>query len=467
MDLTVLWWILGLLAVAGAFVGLGFLFKKQYKTVGPNEVLIISGRVRTISLPDGSTARIGYRWVVGGGSFVWPFKEIAQTLPVEIINVRIKTPEVLTSNGVPLLAEAVAQVRIDSSDASIRKAAEQFLATGSDGVREVALTILEGKIRAAMGSLSVEDIYQGREAFNQQVRESVGADFDAMGIVLLSFALTEITDMQGYLEALSRPRIAAAKRDAEVAQAEADRDATIKSAEARQEGEVARLKADAAVAGASWNNEALKAESQAAVNQKKAQADLAYELERNRAAQEVKTEEYKLKLLEKQEEIKLEESEIERRQRELESSVLKPADARKYQVQQEAEAESFRIAAEAKGRAEATRLAAAAEAEKVARLGKAEADAMVQKASAYAKYDQAALYQLTMEIMPELARAVSEPISNVDKIVLLGGDGELGTDKITGQAAKVIAQLPEVVEALSGVDIKKIIRKKLQGEDQD
>jgi len=459
------YWIL--VVIAGALLaaaGLVYLLFKQYKTVGPNEVLIISGRGRTIARPDGTAERIGYRWVVGGGAFVLPIKERAQTLAVEVINVRIKTPEVYTNNGVPILAEAVAQVRIDSSDHSIRKAAEQFLGTGTEGVARVAQTIFEGKMREVMGSMTVEEIYQSRDEFNRGVREAVVNDFAGMGIAMLSFALTDISDTQGYLDALSRPRIAAAKRDAEVAQAEANRDAAIKAADARKEGEIAKLKADASIAGASWNNEALKAESQTAVNKKKAQADLSYELERNKLYQEVKAEEAKVKLLEKKEAVKLEEAEILRKEKELEAGVKKPAEARRYQVQQEAEAESFRIGTEAKGRTEAKRLEAQVEAERITALGEAEAQAMARKAASYAKYNQAALYEKTLEALPELARAVSEPLSRVERIVMIGGGDGLPGEKITGQVAKVLAQLPEVVEAVSGMDIKKILKDKLEPE---
>jgi regulator of protease activity HflC (stomatin/prohibitin superfamily) len=142
----------------------------QYRKVGPNEALIISGgRKRTVTDPDGTHKKVGYRYRLGGGTFVWPFTERVDVLPMDIITLTIRTPEVLTHGGVPLMAEATGQVKVDSSDAGIRKAAEQFLGQGKDGIRDVAMTVLEGKVREVIGTLTVEDIYRGRQEFSNRV----------------------------------------------------------------------------------------------------------------------------------------------------------------------------------------------------------------------------------------------------------------------------------------------------------
>jgi len=441
---------------------LSILIAKQYRKVGPNEVLIISGgRKRSALQPDGTKRKIGYRYRLGGGTFVWPFLETVDILPIDVINLSIKIPEVLTHGGILIMADASAQVKIDSDENSIRLAAEQFLGTGKDGIRDISSTILDGKMRAVIGTMTVEDIYRGRGEFADKVIKSVGNEFSRMGLTLLSFALKEISDTQGYLDALGKPQIAAAKRDATIAEAENEKEAVIKSSAARKEGEVARLNADALIAKAQWENEAKKAESQVHVNQKKARADFAYELERSCLNQDIKREEAKVKLIEKEESIKLEALEITRRERELDSSVIKPADARKYQIKAEAEAEGFRIQAEAKGKSEALRLEARAEAEKIKQKGLAEAETMLKKANAWGKYNQAAILEIYLKSLPELARAVSEPLSKVDKIVLIGGDKGTGATKITSQVADILAQMPVVVESLTGVDLKKYFKDKL------
>ncbi len=436
-----------------------------YRKVGPNEALIIAGgRKHAIKLDDGTRQRVGYRYRLGGGIFVWPGMEKVFVLPMDIIPVSIRTPEVLTSGGVPIMAEASAQVKVDSSDETIHRAAEQFLGIGREGIRDVAVNVLEGKVREVIGGMSVEEIYRGRAEFAKRVAAAVKDDFHAMGLIMLSFALKDISDTQGYIDALSKPQIAAAKRDAVIAQAETEKESVIKSSAARKEAEVARLQSEAQIAKAQWENEAKKAESQVLVNTKKAQADFSYELERHRLGQDLKKEEAKVKQVEKSEAIKIEELEIARKEKELEATVVKPADARKYQIKAEAEAEEFRIAAEAKGKSEALRLEGLAEADEIRAKGAAEAEAMMKKAQAWEKYTQAAVLDTYIKALPELARAVSEPLSKVDKIVIVGGDKELGTTKITGQVAQVLAQMPEVVKSLTGADIKEFLKAKLSPE---
>ncbi len=466
MNLTS--WLIAAGAVILFFAVVILILALQYRKVGPNEALIIAGgRKRTVTLADGTKRKVGYRYRLGGGVFVWPGMEKVYALPMDVISVSIRTPEVLTHGGVPILAEASAQVKIDSSDETIHLAAEQFLGVGRDGVRDVVVNVLEGKVREVIGTMTVEEITRGRHEFSSRVVKAVKEDFSRMGLVMLSFALKDISDTQGFIDALSKPQIAAAKRDAAIAQAETEKEAVIKSSQARKEAEVARLQAEALIAKAQWENEAKKAESQVAVNAKKAQADFSYELERHRLSQDLKKEEAKVKQVEKEEAIKTESLEIARKERELEATVIKPADARKYQIKAEAEAEEFRIAAEAKGKSEALKLEGLAEADRIKATGLAEAEAMVRKAQAWEKYNQAAVLEMYIKALPELARAVSEPLSKVDKIVIVGGDKELGTTKITAQVAQVLAQMPEVVKSLTGADIHEFLKKKLSPDAKD
>jgi len=458
--------LLGIIIVI--LVLISFTIAKQYRKVGPHEALVISGgRKRTVIEPDGTRKKIGYRYRLGGGTFVIPFLETVDILPMEVITLNVKTPEVLTRGGVPIMAEATSQVKIDSNDYSIRLAAEQFLGLGKEGIRDVSMTILEGKMREVMGAMSVEEIYQGRQEFSEKVTKTTQKDFSLMGLIMMSFALKDISDTHGYLDALGKPQISAAKRDAAIAEAETEKEAMIKSSEARKEGEVARLAAEALIAKAQWENEGKKAESQVAVNQKKAQADFSYELERYRLNQEIKKEEGKVKLIEKEQSIKIEELETSRKEKELDSTVIKPAEARKYQMKAEAEAEEYRLQSEAKGRAEGIKLEGVAEAETAKQKGIAEAEAMLKKAQAWEKYNQAALFENYLNILPELAKAVSEPLSKVDKIVVIGGDKGLGTSKITYQVAEILAQMPEVVKSLTGVDLKKYLKEKLSPEEKE
>jgi len=159
--------------------------------------------------------------------------------------------------------------------------------------------------------------------------------------------------------------------------------------------------------------------------------------------------------------------EISRREKELDSTVIKPADARKQQIKAEADAEAYRIQAEAKGKAEAIKLEGVAEAEKIKHRGLAEAETMLKKSQAWERYNQAAIMESYFNILPDLAKAVSEPLSRIDKIVLVGGDRGTGSAKITSQVAEILAQMPEVVKSLTGVDLKKYLKEKLTPEEKE
>jgi len=443
-----------------------YLIKKQYKKVGPNEILIISGgKKNLITLPDGSEKEIGFRFRIGGGTFVNPLTESAEKLKIEVVPVHMKSPELMTKNGIPVSAEYSAQVSIDTSDYAIYMATTHFLSTGSEGIKEVSRTVLEGRVRETIGTMTIEDIFTNRKQFSEKVQIGVAEEFTSLGLVMKSFALQDVLDTQGYIDALSKPQIAAAKYQAAVDQAEKDKDIAIKTALARKDGEIARLQADAEIAGKSWQNEAKKAESQVEVNKKKAHSDMAYELERYKIQQSLTKEEYAVKKLQLAESTKLEEMNIEKKQKELEANVLKPAEARKQQVITEADAEQYRIIAESKGKLTAKKAEDEAEAEKIKKIGEAVAKSIALKAEAHGKFNEAALYELILEKMPEIAKAVSEPLSKVDKIVMIENDGKLGTSKITGQVAEVLSQLPEVVESLTGVDLKKFLKNKLNKED--
>ncbi|UCG62685.1 MAG: flotillin [Candidatus Zixiibacteriota bacterium] len=423
---------------------------KNYRKVGPNEVLIISGgKKRKVTLPDGTVKEVGYRMRIGGGTFVKPFIEQAQILPLEIIPMNIMVEDAISVNGIRCTIRGTAEVKIASDDASIHLASEQFLGKPLTDIRDVALRTLEGSSRALIGTMNLESLNKNRKDFTARVFEDVGAYFANIGLKLLSFNLKEITDPSGYLEALGKPRIVQARRDAEVAEAEAARDAIIKSAEAKKDGDIAKLVADTEVAEANQDFELKRADLQKELNRKKADADFAYELERHKLNQELKVEEGKVKLIEKDSAIELEKREIRRVEQELEAQVRKPA-----------EAEQFRLEAEARGMAEAKRVQGLIEAELVEKVGQAEAEALRKKAESFSAYSQPALLQMMFEKLPDLAREMAAPISKVDKIVMVSSDGKLGTSKITGELAAMMSQLPAVVKELSGFDLEAWLKSK-------
>ena len=457
------------------------IFASRYTKVGPNEVLVISGRKRRVVDPDGKVRDVGFRIVKGGGVFVWPVFEKVDTLSLELLTIDVQTPEVYTSKGVPVKVDGVAQTKIKGDDVSIATAAEQFLSKSTDEVKNVAMQTLEGHLRAILGTMTVEEIYQNRDAFASKVQEVAAGDMANMGLGIVSFTIRDIRDTQGYLDALGKPRIAQVKRDAQIAQAEADRDAMIKSSQATQAGQEAKFAADSKIAEAQRDYQSNVAQYQATVNQKKAESDLAYDLQKFKTGQLVKAEEVQVEIVAKQKQIELQQQEILRKQRELEATVQKPADAERYKVETLANARKFQLETEAAGAASATKangFAAAdvnkatgiaeAEANKAKGLaqadiimaqGKANAEATRLKAEAFQQYNEAAVIELLVKVLPDIAGRISEPLSKMEKMVIInsGSGPGGGASKLTGDITQIIAQLPPVLESLTGIKFEKLL----------
>ena len=310
--------VVAILFIIFLFIGI---WASRYTKVGPNQVLVVSGGRHVVVDADGTQREVGFRIVKGGGTFVMPVKEKVDILSLEILTIDVQTPEVYTSKGVPVRVDGVAQIKIKGDDVSIRTASEQFLSKTTDEIKSVAMQTLEGHLRAILGTMTVEEIYQNRDAFASKVQEVAAGDMANMGLGIVSFTIRDIRDSQGYLDALGKPRIAQVKRDAVIAQAEADRDAMIRSAQATQAGQEAKFAADTKIAEAQRDYSSNVAQYQAAVNQKKAEADLAYDLQKFKTGQLVKAEEVQVNIVEKQKQIELQQQEILRRQRELEATV--------------------------------------------------------------------------------------------------------------------------------------------------
>ena len=463
------------------FIFLG-IWANRYMKVGPNQVLVISGRKHRMIDPDGTARDVGFRIVKGGGVFVWPVYEKVDILSLELLTIDVQQEQdVYTSKGVPVRVDGVAQIKVKGDDVSIATAAEQFLSKDTEAIKNIAMQTLEGHLRAILGTMTVEDIYQNRDAFASKVQEVAAGDMANMGLGIVSFTIRDIKDSQGYLDALGKPRIAQVKRDAQIAQAEADRDAMIKSSQATQAGQEAKFAADTKIAEAQRDYQSNVAQYQAAVNQKKAEADLAYDLQKYKTGQLVKAEEVQVNIIEKQKQIELQQQEIQRRQKELEANVQKPADAERYKVETLANARKFQLETEASGTAAATKATgfanadvtkatgiAEAEAQKAKGLaqaaiieaqGKATAEAMRVKAESFKQYNEAAVVEMIIRILPEVAGKISEPLAKTEKIVIInsGTGAGGGASKLTGDITQIFAQLPPVIESLTGIKFEKLL----------
>ncbi len=232
-----------LVIVVAALIAL-MLISRNYIKVSPNQAAVISGRKR--KLADGSIA--GYRLVRGGATLVFPFLEKVEYLDLNVITVPLATSRAYTVQGVPVSVKAVANVKIKGDDTSLRSAAERFLGMPQEQFHRLVFQTLEGHLRAILGTLTVEEINNDRQSFAQKLTTEAAGDLEKMGIGLDALTIQEISDEEGYLDALGKRRTAEVKRDAEIGQAEANRDSKIKASLALQEGEKVRLETEAQIA---------------------------------------------------------------------------------------------------------------------------------------------------------------------------------------------------------------------------
>lgn len=421
--------------LAGLLVIAFIVWAHQYTKTGPNEVLIVSGR-RARKGPDGKS--VGYRIVRGGGTYVRPFREEVQRLSLELMQFDVRTGETYSMHGVPLQVDGVSMVKVDPSDEGIQLAAEQFLARGREDIARTAQQAIEGHLRAAVGAHSIEDVYRERAKLVSATKELAAPDLAKMGLEIVSLTIRQITDKQGYLEALGRPRTAQVKRDAVRGEAEAEREA--KAARFAADAAIQESRRDYEVQKSSFKEEGMKAS---------AQADLAYDLQRAVTQQEVRAQELQVEIVERQKAIELMEAEVRRRINELEAEVMEPAKAEARKIETLAEARKEELAAQGAGEADAVRL-----------RGMAEAEAMMAKAGAWGHYNEAAIADRLLTILPQLAAAVAEPLSKTEKIVMIGGangDG-VGAHRITRDVTKIVAELPELIEALTGKRLDDLVK---------
>lgn len=433
---------------------------RMYRKVGPNEALIRYGMG-------------GTQVYCGRGALIFPMVQTCRDLSLELMSFDVAPQQNLyTKQGVAVTVEAVAQIKVKSDKESILTAAEQFLTKEPNQREGLIRLVLEGHLRGIIGQLTVEQIVKEPEMVGDRMRSTCADDMSKMGLEVVSFTIKEVRDKNEYITNMGRPDVARIKRDAEVATAEADRDIAIKRAEAQRAAAVAKALADQERVAAETASLAKQAEAQRDLDVKKAafleatkkaqaQADKAYEIETNIQQQQVISEAVKVQQVEREAQVKVQEAEIARRERELIATVLKQAEIERQRIETLANAERQRLMSEAEGRAASIRAQGEAEAEIIFKKGEAEAKAMNIKAEAFQEYNQAAVVDKLITGLPEVVRALSEPLSKVDKVTIVstGGDGAAGAYKLTGDVTKIAAQVPALFEALSGMQMSDLLSK--------
>ena len=480
-----------LLILLGLFVVYVILARMLRKKAGPDEALIVYGRRKLLGekVKDERGVTEGFRIVRGGGTFVFPAWEQYKMLSLRMMTLDIDLQHVYTSQGIPINVKAVAQVKVKGDVEHIRKAAEGFLGVPPEQVRSTIQETVAGHLRGIIGTLTLEELYKDQKRFQERVREEAHLDLEGMGFEFKSFVFQEkvrdeahfdlegmgfefksfvfqaIQDAEGYLDSLGQPKIQEALKNARIATANSDRDAKLEEESARQQKEQKRFGVDTEIADAEKALSLKKASIQKEVDVARAQAVKAGEMET------------------KVQDITIADKEVERRKLELNATIREQADAKKYEAERLADADQYRVerqaAAERKRREEAAQAVKAeglakAEAESVMRrnIGLAEADAIRAKGEAEAEarrllaealklYNEAGLSIEALKVLPEIAAAISEPLSRAGATTIISqGNGHEGTGaaKLSQDVVQVLSQLSPIMEQLAGVDLKRFLQ---------
>jgi flotillin len=464
------------IAVAGIvvlLVLLGAFTATRYKVAGPNEAFIITGRKG-----KGAADLSGQKVVVGGGAFVVPFVQALAKLPLSSTQIHLQVSRAPSQQGVSLNVQAVAVVKVGGDESHIRAAAQRFLGQ-TQAIHSFTTEVLEGELRAIVGTLTVEQIIQDRGAFAARVAEAAEASLSGQGLTLDSFSIKDVSDADGtYLRDIGRPEAAKVRQMADIAEAEAN-----------QVSEGRRIAAEEQIALSerqlSLRKSEIKAETDAAAAQAEASGPLAKAArDQEVLAQQAKVAEAQASVTEKQ----------------LEVEVRKPADAERYRIEQDAEAKRSAAVSEAEGAraakvanaeaerrarelaaeaqaiegakqgeaerarraaiAEAVRLEGEAQADAELAVGRAKAEAMNAAAQAFKEYGEAAVVEMLVKVLPDVARELAAPMASIDKLTVVSTDGASALPKAITEN---LTQVTELVKGTTGIDLANLVSKQVDG----
>ena len=431
------------------------IIKNGYVKASPDVAIIISGLKKTPKV------------LIGRAGIKLPFFEKVDHLHLGQISVDIKTDTYIPTNDfINVKVDAIAKVRVDTSPEGMLKAERNFLNKEPQDIAAELQDSLQGNMREIIGTLDLKTINTDRDSFSDQVMAKASKDMEKLGIEILSCNIQNVIDENGLINDLGMDNTSKIKKDAQIAKAEADRDVAIAKAKADKAANDARVEAETEIA--KRNNElAIKqAELKLESDQKIAMADAAYEIQNQEQERTIQTATVNAQIAKAEREAELKKKEVEIREQELAATIKKQADANKYASEQQAEANLIKVRKEAEARkylaqmeAEAIEAKGKAEAEAIRQKGIAEAEAMEKKAEAYQKYNGAAMAEMMIKIMPQLAAEIAKPISAIDKVTIYdSGNGEGGVSQVSGNMPVILKQVFDTMSEATGVDLREIMK---------
>jgi len=492
------------LAIVVVLVSLGRLLL----ICSPNEIIVIAGRKRKLS--DGRT--VGYRIIKGGRTVRVPMLEKFTRMSLETIPLELSIQNAYSRGGIPLKVEAIANVKINSTEPALGNAVERFLSKQPEAIYKIAKDTLEGNLRGVLATLTPEEVNEDRLKFAASLIDEADNDLQQLGLQLDTLKIQNVSDDAGYLNSLGRRKTAEVVAEARKAEAERAAEAEQMEAQAREKAQIAKTLAERAIQEA----EILKdrelgiartmseQEVQTAVVDKEREILLA----RTRNDQSVKEAE-----IAKERQIALARSKSDQETRVAEIEKQKNIDIAKHGSEQEVQVRANLVRVqkaeldkdalikenEARIAAEMTRIKLEQDMERerialqqqhlaadVIEPAKAQKEAMELEAkgaaaasleAGYAKIrvleDMIASYQkagsdgeriFMLTILPDLVKTLADTVGQVkiERFSVIDSGNGTGLSKAVSQFPQAVVALMEQVRAATGVDIVNLVKGRME-----
>ena len=441
-----------------------------YKKAPPDTAFIISGLRKKI--------------IIGKASVKLPFLERMDKLSLKLIAIDVKTTNAVpTADYINIQVDAAVNVKISSEPSRLALAAQNFLNQNTQYIASIAREVLEGNMREIVGRMRLEEMVSDRQKFANLVKENAEPDLAAMGLEIVSFNVQNFSDGNGVIEDLGIDNISQIKKKAAIAKAEAEKEIAVAKAEADRQANDARINSEREIA--KKNNELAlqKAELKKMEDTKKAEADAAYSIQQQQQRKTIEITTAEASIAKQEKEVILKQREAEVQEKALDAQVKKKAEADRYARQQQSEAELYerqkraeaekfeteKSAMAMKATAEAQafakeqeaagiRMVGEAEAEAIRARGLAEAEAMEKKALAYQKYNNAAMAEMLINVLPDIAGKIAEPLTKIDKITIIGSGDSDGVGAVADHVPAVMTKLFETMKETVGIDMSEIVK---------
>ena len=460
-----------MIAVIAVVVIILAILASGYVKAPPDTAFIISGFKK------------GQRILIGKAGIKLPFFERLDKLSLKLVAIDVKTSDAVpTADYINIQVDAAVNIKVGDEPQKLQKASQNFLNRDSEYIAKVAREVLEGNMREIVGKMRLEEMVSDRQKFAELVKENAEPDLAAMGLDIISFNVQNFVDSNQVIENLGIDNIVKIKKSAAIARANSEKEIKIAQARANKEANDERVLAETEIAKKN-NDLAIKsAELKKESDIKKAEA--AYKIQEEQQRKELEITSANANIARQEREVELRAREVEVTEKSLEAEVKKKAEAERYAKQQQAEADLYRRQKDAeadqfekireaeakKAQAEAQRYAmeqealgikakGEAEAASIRAQALAEAEGMEKKAEAYQRYNKAAMAEMMIKVLPEIAGKIAEPLSQIDKITIIGGGSEdNGIGSVAGNVPVVMAKLFESMKEATGVDLSEIMR---------